>query len=569
MQPPPADQTAAPGPPPGPLPEKIGRYLILGRLGAGGMGTVYKAQDPHLDRIVALKVPRIDTSTQDRAKRVERFQREARSAAQVWHPHVCPTYDVGEHDGQPYVVMAFVQGQSLAERLARQGRFEDVGEAITLILQVLDALAAVHGHGIVHRDLKPSNILLDAAGRAVLTDFGLARPDQDAERLTSEGVIVGTPAYMAPEQAAGQSERVGPWTDLYSLGVVLFEMLTGRLPFEGAALAVLNKILHEPAPPLSRLRPYLDPRLETVLRKALDKNPEARFQTAGQFRDALAALDVPAPTASFAQTPSVGAEGRERPPPRNAPGTDEARWDLGKLILDVASVALFALAGVCLLIDLETRDDETDRKSKVGLFCFLILGSALTFFAVLRRLGRYTESVPNPSGQDEHRTDVGKLLLDVLPVTLFALAGVCWVNYLLRRPDTFADPFGITGTILLWLASGLALIGVLRRWRRYRERTLRDGQGQTLLMTAAAKGRVSRVKDLLARGAEVNDKDNAGQTALMRAAAGGHTVIVKLLLNRGAEVNERDHEGQTAWIRAKAKDHLSIVALLEDAGARH
>jgi serine/threonine-protein kinase len=468
MPPPPADQTTTPGT--GPLPEKIGRYVILGRLGAGGMGTVYKAQDPHLDRTVALKVPRIDTPSQDRAKRVERFQREARSAAQVWHPHVCPIYDVGEHEGQPYVVMAFVQGQSLAQRLARQGRFEDVGEALALTGQVLDALAAVHGHGIVHRDLKPSNILLDAAGRAVLTDFGLARPEQEAERLTSEGVLVGTPAYMAPEQAAGQSERVGPWTDLYSVGVVLFEMLTGRLPFEGAALAVLGKIVHEPAPPLSRLRPYLDPRLQAVLLKALDKDPQGRFQTAGQFRDALVALAEPAPTASLAPTPPPG-EGRERLAVPKATRVDEYRRDLGNVLLDVLPVALFALAGVCLLIDLLTESEERGRKAQLAMFCLLILGGALTFFGILRRSGWYKELVPNPGGPDEYRTNQGKMFLDGLALGLFALAGCCLVKYALSTPGDSVSRGDVQAAMLVLVALGSVVVAFDLLGGRFRART--------------------------------------------------------------------------------------------------
>src|SRR6516165_5282812 len=189
----------------GPIPSQIGRYRILGRLGAGGMGTVYKAQDPQLNRIVALKLPRFDGPTQGRALRVQRFQREARAAAGIRHPHVCPIYDVGEHEGQPYVVLAYIEGESLATRLARQGRYQDPRQAVDLIRQLLEALGAIHGHGIIHRDLKPSNILLDEAGRAILTDFGLARPTDESEGLTSEGVVLGTPAYMAPEQASGQT----------------------------------------------------------------------------------------------------------------------------------------------------------------------------------------------------------------------------------------------------------------------------------------------------------------------------------------------------------------------------
>src|SRR5579884_3565328 len=251
-----------------PLPDRIGRYHILQRLGAGGMGTVYKAHDPQLDRLVALKVPRFDWSPQDRSKRLQRFQREARAAAQVWHPHVCPIYDVGEQEGQPYVVMAYIEGQSLAERLATVGRYEDTSQAVALVRQVLDALAALHARCIIHRDLKPGNILIDASGRAILTDFGLARPEEEGEHLTSEGVVVGTPAYMAPEQAAGQYQSLGPWTDLYGLGVVLYQMLTGKLPFEGPPLQVLARIVHETPPPLRHWRPELSLVLDVVVCKA-------------------------------------------------------------------------------------------------------------------------------------------------------------------------------------------------------------------------------------------------------------------------------------------------------------
>jgi predicted Ser/Thr protein kinase len=289
----------------GPIPSQIGRYRILGRLGAGGMGTVYKAQDPQLNRIVALKLPRFDGPTQGRALRVQRFQREARAAAAIRHPHVCPIYDVGEREGQPYVVMAYIEGESLATRLARQGRYQDPRQAVDLIRQLLEALEAIHGHGIIHRDLKPSNILLDEAGRAILTDFGLARPTDESEGLTSEGVVLGTPAYMAPEQASGQPQAIGPWTDLYSLGVILYQMLTGRLPFEGPALKVMAQIVHESAPLPSSLRPDLDPAVEAIVRKAMARERQERYQSARQCNEALArwASDLPWTTAVEAHPP--------------------------------------------------------------------------------------------------------------------------------------------------------------------------------------------------------------------------------------------------------------------------
>jgi serine/threonine protein kinase len=269
------------------LPGTIGRYRVLQRIGAGGMGTVYKAQDEQLQRVVALKVPRLDREDPSHALRVQRFLREARSAALIRHGRVCPIYDVGEHEGLPYVVMAYVEGQSLAERLSGKRRFEDLNEAVALARQVAEALEVVHAHGIVHRDLKPGNILLDRDGQVVLTDFGLARPENDPERLTVEGELVGTPAYMAPEQAAGQTERVGPRTDLYSLGVVLYQMATGRLPFEGPTLSVLYRIAHESPPPPSRARKELGPALEAIILKAMAPKPEGRYASAREFAVAL------------------------------------------------------------------------------------------------------------------------------------------------------------------------------------------------------------------------------------------------------------------------------------------
>jgi serine/threonine protein kinase len=268
-------------------PAVIGRYRLLKELGAGGMGTVYRALDPQLNREVALKLPHFSGPRENQAARLQRFQREAQAAARVRHPHVCPIYDVGEWQGKPFVVMAHIEGESLAQRLARSGGRLPDQEALELVRQVLDALEAIHGHGIVHRDLKPANILLDADGRALVTDFGLARSTEDREPLTSEGVALGTPGYMAPEQALGRLEAIGPWTDLYSVGAMLYQMVTGRMPFEGPAVAVLASVAHENPPPPSSLRPELDRGLESVIVKAMAREPRGRFQNARQFSQAL------------------------------------------------------------------------------------------------------------------------------------------------------------------------------------------------------------------------------------------------------------------------------------------
>jgi hypothetical protein len=264
----------------------IDRFVIVKELGAGGMGTVYLARDPQLGRLVAVKVPRFDLPGEAQAR--QRFLREARAAAAVRHPHVCPIYDAGEHDGRPYVVMAFVEGPSLADRLRCLGRYEDRRLAVTQARQVAEALQAVHDHGIVHRDLKPGNVLLDAGGRALLADFGLARVQGDAGKLTAEGATPGTPAYMAPEQVDPALGPVDARTDVYSLGVVLYQMLTGRPPFTGTTSEVLRQIGGVDPPPPSRFRADLGPALEAIVQRAMARRPEDRYASAGAFAEALA-----------------------------------------------------------------------------------------------------------------------------------------------------------------------------------------------------------------------------------------------------------------------------------------
>src|SRR5262249_13049475 len=223
-------------------------------------------------RLVAIKVPHSSKLDAAESTARQRFLREARVAAPIRHPHVCPIYDVGEHEGSLYVVMAHVEGGSLAELLATPGQKLDCDAAAELARQVASGLAALHENNVIHRDLKPGNILIDCEGRAVLTDFGLARPDNDSEHLTDEGEIMGTVSYMAPEQAV-DADNVGAAADIYSLGVVLYRMLTGRLPFRGRKLQVLAQIASETPPPPSKFRPDLDPKLERIVLKAMERAP--------------------------------------------------------------------------------------------------------------------------------------------------------------------------------------------------------------------------------------------------------------------------------------------------------
>ena len=476
-----------------PIPQQIGRYRILERLGTGGMGAVYRASDPQLDRVVAIKVPLFDVPRQQLAQRIQRFQREARAAAQVWHPHVCPIYDVGEHEGQPYVVMAYIEGRSLAERLSA-GRFEEPVEAVTLMLQLLDALEAVHARGIIHRDLKPGNIMLDAAGRAILMDFGLARPEQDGEHLTSDGVVLGTPSYMAPEQATGQAERIGPWTDLYSLGVVLYQMLTGRLPFEGPPLMVLSKIVNE-APPLPRsLRPDLAPGLEAVLLQALARDSRSRYQSARAFAENLrGCLCAAATTGMLASGVIVGptsgtdatlAGGEVAPirAPASAPSYRPRRFDFLIAAIMISSGAILLLVSFAI-----PSFGGLTKELSVALF---VLGWAATLC----------------------------LLAAVLTWILHALRG--------GRQDPRAA------------LSEAAELGQVERIKRLIRRGVdleaRDEMGETALMKAAHKGYINTVKLLLANGADVHAKNPFGETALSLAARQGRTYIAELLRQAGA-----------------------------------
>lgn len=269
-----------------PAPDFVGRYQIRRLIGSGAMGDVYEAYDPQLDRQVAVKVPRCERLAKNRTHFTHRFLREARAAAAVRHPHICPIYDAGETDGQPFVVMALVAGESLESKLSH-GRIENVSQVVALGIQIADALQVIHEHGIIHRDLKPGNILLDEAGQAIITDFGLAVSTLESTRLTGDGLIIGTPVYMSPEQAAGDNSSLTAATDLYSFGAVFYEMLTGSVPFRGPLLQLLQRIqVESPVSPLE-LRPDLDEALAFMCLKLMSKKPQDRYSSASELAQEL------------------------------------------------------------------------------------------------------------------------------------------------------------------------------------------------------------------------------------------------------------------------------------------
>lgn len=265
--------------------QTIGRFEILSELGRGGMAVVYKARQTDLDRIVALKIlPPSLTSDQSY---IARFRQEARSAARLEHPHIMPIYEVGEVAGYHYIAMKFIQGRTLKQLLEQEGALP-VTRAAQILAQVGEALDYAHRQGIIHRDIKPSNVMITDDGWIYLTDFGLARGvGSSAGGLTMAGTVMGTPEYMSPEQAQGLP-NVGPATDIYALGVMLYELLTGAFPFKAETpMAMLAaRLVHAPIPPRD-VRGDLPPAVEDVIMRALARKPEARFASAAEMVAAL------------------------------------------------------------------------------------------------------------------------------------------------------------------------------------------------------------------------------------------------------------------------------------------
>jgi serine/threonine protein kinase len=268
------------------LPCEFGDYVLLEELGRGGMGVVYKALQKSLHRTVALKMVRDGARTAEESKK--RLEIEARAAAALDHPNIVPVYEVREHAGFRYFTMAFVEGETLAARVPAQGL--PVAEAVGIVRVVAEAIEHVHELGFIHRDLKPSNILIDRTGRVRVSDFGLAKHCADDVNLTCSGQILGTPSFMAPEQAEGNTKGggTGPLADVYGLGGLLYFALTGQPPITGETVTeVLIKLVLEPPVPLRELQPALPAELEAVCMKCLSKEPLKRYTSASEFAEAL------------------------------------------------------------------------------------------------------------------------------------------------------------------------------------------------------------------------------------------------------------------------------------------
>jgi serine/threonine protein kinase len=379
----------------------LGKYQISDRIGSGGMAEVYKAFHPKLERYVTIKV--LHSFLAEGEDFLTRFEREARAVASLRHPHIVQIHDFDVEEDNYYMVMEYIDGGTLQAKmveLSRKSRYMPIDQVVSILRQVAEALDYAHKKGIIHRDIKPSNILLDSAGNAYLSDFGIARI-LGGTQLTSTGSLIGTPTYMSPEQ--GRGDELTPVSDIYSLGVILYELMTGKVPFSSdtTPLAIIHKHLTEMPPEPRLLRPGLPAEAEAVILKALAKDPHQRYQSAGEMVQALEkALPAPVAAALDASDGKVEISIAERPTELiESQAVQSAREQPG----------VMKAAGAVQAVPLEKPGEAKEKKTRsgrktsfrtaaLGLAGILGLGGLVILgWVVMKRFPNLLNSVPIPT----------------------------------------------------------------------------------------------------------------------------------------------------------------------------
>jgi serine/threonine-protein kinase len=371
-----------------------GRYRIEDRIGSGGMSTVYRAFDETLERGVAIKI--LHGHISDDAPSLERFRREARTVAQLSHPHVVMVIDAGEDEGHPYIVFEHVRGETLKERIKREGQLP-VAEAVAYAIEIGRGLQAAHERGLVHRDVKPQNVLIDDEGRAKVTDFGIAL-GLESNQLTGAGKVIGTTDYVSPEQAMGQD--VTGQSDVYSLGIVLYEMLTGRVPFTGDNhVSVAMKHIHEGMPDVRRVRPEVSAVLASLIERATAKDPRARYASMADFVKDLEEV------LAYESARSGGATGEATAILSQLPGAVSGRHTRRKRILLAIVYVLIATAVAALAALLINGEDQQSEPLSQGDLTAIDLGQ------------NDGTAFDPPPGDGQERSESISLALDGDPTT--------------------------------------------------------------------------------------------------------------------------------------------------------